>query len=226
MRLIELIQSAGREIDDGLQRAWLLKQMSSSRDQLDGDRGSHHCGRTFVELADLRIPLTDDEEGRRHHPTERVTGARAEHRKWQLGRIVLLRKPIGCLGQPGGQSGDVKAQLARTQVDLLLGRRQEIQEQRRPAELLKHARYASIPRTATTAATAMGEKHDAACLSGNGKITIQDDARAWYTNRSLDHLALAAHITSLTLSREAGDEPVAVPGKMAPNTWPAKGDGR
>ena len=58
------------------------------------------------------------------------------------------------------------------------------------------------------------------------EITIQDDARAWYTNRSLDHLALAAHITSLTLSREAGDEPVAVPGKMAPNTWPAKGDGR
>ena len=58
----------------------------------------------------------------------------------------------------------------------------------------------------------MGEKHDAACRSGNGKITIQLAARAWYANRSFDHLALALHITSL-VSREGGFEPVARAGQ-------------
>jgi hypothetical protein len=47
------------------------------------------------------------------------------------------------------------------------------------------------------------EEHDSPHLfSGNGKITIQRDARAWYANRPFDHLLLAAHVTSLAPGRE------------------------
>ena len=42
---------------------------------------------------------------------------------------------------------------------------------------MKCARYMSIPWTAPTAATSVGEKHDASRpLSRNGKITVQHDA--------------------------------------------------
>ena len=75
MRSIKLtIESPGCKINNGLQGTGLLKQMSGSRDQFNGDRRSHHSGRTLVEFADLRIPLTDDEECRRSHPVERVAG--------------------------------------------------------------------------------------------------------------------------------------------------------
>jgi hypothetical protein len=66
------IQRPGCKINDGLKGTRLLKQMSGSRDYFNGDGGPHHSGRTLVELADLRIPLTDDEERRRQHPSERV----------------------------------------------------------------------------------------------------------------------------------------------------------
>jgi hypothetical protein len=49
----------------------------------------------------------------------------------------------------------------------------------------------------------MCEQHDSSRLSsGNSKITIQPDARAWYANRPFDDLLLAAHVTSLALGQE------------------------
>ena len=52
-------------------------------------------------------------------------------------------KPIRRPGQPLREPGNVEAQFARTQVDLLLLRRQQVQQQSRPAALLKDARHAS-----------------------------------------------------------------------------------
>ena len=63
---------------------------------------------------------------------------------------------------------------AGTQVDLLLLRRQQVQQQGCPAALLKDVRHPSIPWTVATAATSVGEEHNAAGFcSGDGKITVE-----------------------------------------------------
>jgi hypothetical protein len=72
------------------------------------------------------------------------------------------------------------------------------------------------------------EKHDSArLLSGNSKITIQQDARGWYANRTFNHL-VAAHITSLAPSLNPGDGPAPSLGKIAADSlviaeWLARG---
>jgi hypothetical protein len=227
------IQSASRKINNILQSAWLLEQMSRTGDYFKHDRGLHDGGCALVELADLRVPSADDEQRWSLHPRQSVAsqirptapgddepypfrslrggdqrgrgaGTRAEHCQGEFGRLALLRKPVGRPSQPGREPGDVKPQFPRAQVSLLFLRRQQIQKQGRPADLLKDTRYFAISRTVTTAATSMGKKHDAPYFlgrhRGHGKITIQHDARCWYPNRSFDHF-VAAHVTSLALSQ-------------------------
>ena len=54
------IQSTSRQIDHSFERAWLLKQVGSTRNHLKVHRGRHRRRRLLVEPADLRVALPDD----------------------------------------------------------------------------------------------------------------------------------------------------------------------
>jgi len=75
MRSIKLaIQSASGKINNGFQRAWLLKQMSGTRHDFNAHRGPHQGGGALVELAYLGVTLTDDQKSRSLHACESLAG--------------------------------------------------------------------------------------------------------------------------------------------------------
>src|SRR5215217_2992196 len=133
--------------------------MSRRWHHFNAHRRSHGSSGLRVELTNQPVPFWSLRSGDQRR---RGTGARTEQRQGQLARIALLAQPISSSGQPFREPADVKAQFSGTQVDLLLLRRQQVQQQGCPAALLKDARHTPIPWTVATAATSVREEHNAA----------------------------------------------------------------
>jgi len=143
----------------------------------DQERWRIHAGQRF--LRQIRpAPARDDGRhlGRvlRHgDQRRRRTGAGAEVADLQPARGRLAAQPLRDAGHPAGEQVDVEAEFAALQIGHFFPVRQQVEQQRRQAALLKVFGDLPVPRAVPAASAAVHEQHDAAGRFRNRKIAVQ-----------------------------------------------------
>ena len=189
------------QIGHALERAGFFEQMRRAGNDVDLYFAAHPRTRLFVEVNDNVVFAAHDEERRRFHFWQSVTGkigpaaprddggdlvgqfggghqcrgcagARPETADAQIARLLLFMRPPRRVEQPFGKEADVEPVLARVKIDRFFLGREQVEQQRGQPGVIQPARHKLIAWTVTTAAAAVRKKHERDRLIDNRQIAI------------------------------------------------------
>src|SRR5207248_747057 len=199
-----------------LQRAGLFEEMRRAGDSLELLLSPQHRERLAVETKDHVVGSSYDQERRRAHLDEQLSGevgpsAARNHRRDAIGLacgghqsrrcartrpeqadrkssgLLVVRQPLHCSGETVREQPDVEAQVAGEPLRLFFVRRQQVHQQRGETPLLQRLGNEAIAPAEAAAAAAVSEENGAASPMGDGEISAESHSR---TQDQLD-LALA-----------------------------------
>src|SRR2546428_2476925 len=189
--------------------------MRRAGDDLEARLGPKLIQGRAIEIEHERILLAHDEQGRRGDAPERRTGeidatatrhdridvttirggeqgggrpgARAEVADREVVHVGNRLDGAGRAIETPRQERDVEAKLGRACVDELFIRRQQIEQQRRKASVVKDAGDGAIAWTVPAAAAAVGKEHDAAGSGRKSERALEEDVIDVQPDETLRH---------------------------------------